>query len=53
VRHEISQLRTAGFPVALIERPGDHYDDSTATSGTDHDLQTYLLPHLTDGWRSP
>jgi dienelactone hydrolase len=53
VRNEISQLRSAGFPVQLIERPGDHYDDSDATSGTDHDLQAYLLPHLTDGWRSP
>jgi len=53
VGNEISQLRAAGFPVQLIERPGDHYDDSDATSGTDHDLQTYLLPHLTDGWRSP
>jgi dienelactone hydrolase len=53
VRNEISQLRTAGFPVQLIERPGHHYDDSTDTSGTDHDLQAYLLPHLTDGWRSP
>ncbi|MGH2892865.1 MAG: CARDB domain-containing protein [Solirubrobacteraceae bacterium] len=53
VRNEISQLTAAGFPVKLIERPGDHYDDSTPTSGTDHDLQTYLLPHLTDGWRSP
>lgn len=53
VRSEISQLTNAGFPVQLIERPGDHYDDSDATSGTDHDLQAYLLPHLTDGWRSP
>jgi pimeloyl-ACP methyl ester carboxylesterase len=53
VRNEISQLQAAGFPVALIERPGDHYDDSDATSGTDHDLQAYLLPHLSDGWRSP
>ena len=53
VRNEIAQLRGAGFPVQLIERPGQHYDDSTATSGTDHDLQTYLLPHLTDGWSSP
>ncbi len=53
VRSELAQLKGAGFPVQVIERPGDHYDDSTATSGTDHDLQTYLLPHLTDGWRSP
>ncbi len=53
VRNEIAQLQAGGFPVQLIERPGHHYDDSTATSGTDHDLQTYLLPHLNDGWRSP
>jgi predicted esterase len=53
VRDEIAQLQAAGFTVQLIERPGHHYDDSTATGGTDYDLQTYLLPHLTDGWRSP
>ncbi len=53
VVNEINTMQQAGFPVQLIERPGHHYDDSTATSGTDHDLQTYLLPHLNDGWRSP
>jgi dienelactone hydrolase len=53
VVNEIDTMRQAGFPIQLIERPGHHYDDSTATSGTDHDLQTYLLPHLNDGWRSP
>ena len=52
VRSEIKTMQDAGFPVQLIERPGTHYDDSTATSGTDYDLQTYLLPHLGDGWRS-
>lgn len=53
VRSEIQTMQQAGFPVQLIERPGTHYDNSTATSGTDYDLQTYLLPHLADGWRSP
>ena len=53
VRNEIATMQQAGFPVQLIERPGTHYDNSTATSGTDYDLQTYLLPHLGDGWRSP
>jgi predicted esterase len=53
VEAEIQAMTDAGFPVQLIERPGTHYDDSTATTGTDHDLQTLLLPHLSDGWRSP
>ncbi len=53
VEAEIKTMTDAGFPVQLITRPGNHYDDSNATSGTDHDLQTYLLPHLSDGWRSP
>ncbi len=53
VRRETDALAAAGFPVQRIERPGHHYDNSTADSGTDHDLQTLLLPHLGDGWRSP
>jgi dienelactone hydrolase len=53
VRSEVAEMTSAGFPIQLIERPGDHYDDSTADSGTDYDLQTLLLPHLNDGWRSP
>jgi predicted esterase len=53
VQSEIAEVQQAGFPVQLIQRPGDHYDDSTATFGTDHDLQVYLLPHLDDGWRLP
>jgi hypothetical protein len=53
VRSETDALKGAGFPIERIERPGGHYDDSTETSGTDHDLQTLLLPHLNDGWLSP
>jgi CARDB len=53
VRQEVGALKSAGFPAELIERPGSHYDDSTGDFGTDHDLQTVLLPHLTDNWRSP
>jgi pimeloyl-ACP methyl ester carboxylesterase len=53
VVNEVGELQRAAFPVQLVERPGHHYDDSTATFGSDHDLQRYLLPHLNDGWRSP
>ena len=53
VRSEVSALKAAGFPATLIERDGNHYDDSTATTGTDHDLQTLLLPHIDDGWLAP
>jgi poly(3-hydroxybutyrate) depolymerase len=50
VKTEIQAVRAAGFPVTFIKRPGHHYDDSTSTSGTDHDIVTYLLPHLGDDW---
>ena len=53
VRRETDALTAAGFPIERIERPGNHFDDSTADAGTDHDLQTLLLPHLDDNWRSP
>jgi hypothetical protein len=54
VESEISRLQAAGFPVQLIKRPGTHYDNpSPGVPGTDADLQTLLLPHLSDGWRSP
>ena len=46
-------MKSAGFPLTRIERAGTHYDADTATTGTDHDLRTYLLPHLDDGWLSP
>lgn len=53
VRTEVGEMTAAGFPVRLIERPGNHYYNSTADGGTDHDRQTLLLPHLNDGWHSP
>jgi hypothetical protein len=53
VRKETDALKTAGFPITRIERPGGHYDADTATTGTDHDLRTLLLPHIDDGWTSP
>jgi len=53
VRAETDAVRAAGFPLTQIERPGTHYDADTGSSGTDYDLRTYLLPHLSDGWLSP
>ena len=53
VESETAAMTAAGFPLTLVERPGTHYDPDTATTGTDHDLRTYLLPHLNDGWLSP
>ncbi|HEY4095677.1 MAG TPA: CARDB domain-containing protein [Baekduia sp.] len=54
VRQETDAMATAGFPITRIERPGHHYDADTATTGTDHDLTTLLLPHIdADGWRAP
>ena len=48
VRAETDALAAAGFPIQRIEQPGAHYD-----ANTDSDMQTLLLPHLNDGWRSP
>jgi hypothetical protein len=51
---EADAVKAAGLPGDgwatrdLIELPGSHYDDNTVS-----DLQTYLLPHLADGWTSP
>lgn len=53
VRAETDAVKAAGFPLMRIERPGTHYDADTGSSGTDYDLRTYLLPHLSDGWLSP
>ncbi len=53
VRSETDAITAAGFPITLIVRPGSHYDADTGATGTDHDLQTLLLPHVNDGWRSP
>ena len=49
----MNALTNAGFPATLIKRPGTHFDNDTETTGTDHDLKTLLLPHLSDGWLSP
>jgi hypothetical protein len=53
VRIETDALRTAGFPETRLERAGTHWDADTATSGTSHDLRTYLLPYLDAGWVAP
>ena len=59
VESEIGALKSAGFPVTLIKRPGTHFDEpgaiveGKAVPGTDADVQTYLLPHIEDGWTSP
>jgi hypothetical protein len=52
-------MKAAGFPVELIERPGTHYDEPGANvngqpvPGTDPDIQSFLLPHMDDGWLAP
>jgi pimeloyl-ACP methyl ester carboxylesterase len=45
---ETKAVEEAGFPITVIQKPGEHYD-----SHTDSDLQEYLLPHIEDGWESP
>lgn len=53
VRIETDALRTAGYPETRLEVAGTHWDPDTATSGTSHDLRTYLLPYLDAGWVAP
>ena len=54
VRKETGAMKDAGFPVKLVERKGSHFDEpGNGLPGTDADVQTYLLPHLDDGWLSP
>lgn len=59
VRDELAQLTAAGFPVTKIEREGTHYDDPDAVvngnpvPGTVADLQSVLLPFLSEGWTAP
>ena len=59
VEAETAAMTAAGFPLALVERDGGHYDDpgdvenGHAVPGTDADLRTYLLPALDLGWLSP
>jgi hypothetical protein len=51
VRNETDAMAAAGFPITRIEKPGNHYH--AGATGTDYDLQTYLLPHPSDDWLSP
>jgi predicted esterase len=53
VQSETDAMAAAGFPITRVERPGTHYDDDTATTGTVHDMVTILLPHIDDGWLAP
>jgi dienelactone hydrolase len=53
IRNEMAALKAAGFPATLLEQAGTHWDSDTTSSGTNHDLRTYLLPFLDAGWRSP
>ena len=53
VRTNITTLTTNTFPATLIEKAGTHYDPDTATTGTNYDLKTFLLPYLNAGWVSP
>jgi len=53
VAAETDAMAAAGFPITRIERPGHHWDDDTATTGTNHDLETILLPYLDAGWLAP
>lgn len=54
IRTKMATLKSAGFPVTLIEKPGTHYDPDNGTSGTQYDLRTFLLPYVRDaGWTAP
>jgi hypothetical protein len=59
VESEVAAVQAAGFPLELIKRPGTHFDEpgaivkGKAVPGTDADVRTYLLPHISDGWTSP
>ena len=53
VWHEIVNDRLAGRSIAVTYCPLCHYDADTATTGTDHDLKEFPLPHLRDAWLAP
>jgi predicted esterase len=53
VRGNLARFSTNGFPVALIERAGTHYNPDAGSSGTVYDLIHYLLPHLDTGLEIP
>jgi hypothetical protein len=59
VEPEIAAVRAAGFPVELVKRPGEHWNEpgdvvaGHPVPGTDADILSYLLPHIDDGWLAP
>ena len=59
VRSETEAVKAAGFPIELIEVPGEHWNDEGdvvaghPVPGTDADLRELLLPHIDDGWMAP
>jgi poly(3-hydroxybutyrate) depolymerase len=59
VRTETDSMAAAGFPMTRIEVDGGHYDDAGAIEnghavpGTSADLEKYLLPWLSKGWKAP
>jgi hypothetical protein len=59
VQSELATVKSAGFPVTVIERVGTHWDDPGAmvagqtVAGTAADLQTVLLPYIDSGWSAP
>lgn len=53
VEPDITALQNAGFPTTYLTRPGNHWDNDTPTTGTNHDLKTILLPYLAEDWTSP
>lgn len=52
-RANLATLKANGFPVVAMELPGSHYDQSTASSGTNYDQIHTLLPMLDKGWTLP
>lgn len=55
LREEVSAMQGAGFPVELVERAGNHWDndDDVAGTGTVLDMRNILLPYLALDWTSP
>ncbi len=53
IDQDIADLQGAGFPTTFLTRPGGHWEDDTATTGTNHDLISILLPYLNEDWTSP
>jgi len=50
VRNNMNILKTRGFPVTFIEKPGSHWDNDVGTTGTKYDLINSLLPFMNAGW---